>query len=424
MKRLLALLLTLSLLLPAAAFALEGEVDLSIEDLSDDDYEIDADGNIIMLVEADEDEFSFTEDEQEKLEELAEQFEVDDSVDPDSLELNPNLPDDWVNILLIGLDVRGTKEKKLLSAQEDYSKRGDVQMILSINQHDGSIKLTSIARNTYVEIPGRKNKTIIANSYGHGNYDSNGKYVSWTDTPEVAIRTVNHNFQMNIQHYVAINFYGVVSIIEYLGGADIDLTKKEAKAINTYLSMKTIYKYKNGEVMRDADGKKMTASHGKAIAATYDDKNGVRDPLEVKDGVQHLDGLQALIYARLREIDNDFVRTARTRHLLDCLLKPTAAALKSGTLDAFDLLFACLQYLKTNMNLQSMITSLIPLVLNSEVMSNLDEAGSLISEFRIPEDNTYKYDTVNGSSVTVLLDKKATTQALHEFIYGAYYPAQ
>ena len=115
MKRFLALLLTLSLLLPAAAFALEGEVDLSIEDLSDDDYEIDADGNIIMLVEADEDEFSFTEDEQEKLEELAEQFEVDDSVDPDSLELNPNLPDDWVNILLIGLDVRGTKEKKLLS---------------------------------------------------------------------------------------------------------------------------------------------------------------------------------------------------------------------------------------------------------------------------------------------------------------------
>ncbi len=240
----------------------------------------------------------------------------------------------------------------------------------------------------------------------------------WNDDEYIGIGPAAHGFWHGRRYFYSR------SLREYLGGADIDLTKKEAKAINTYLSMKTIYKYKNGEVMRDADGKKMTASHGKAIAATYDDKNGVRDPLEVKDGVQHLDGLQALIYARLREIDNDFVRTARTRHLLDCLLKPTAAALKSGRLDAFDLLFACLQYLKTNMNLQSMITSLIPLVLNSEVMSNLDEAGSLISEFRIPEDNTYKYDTVNGSSVTVLLDKKATTQALHEFIYGAYYPAQ
>ena len=422
MKRLLSLLLVLSLLLSAVPFALsEGTMD--VEDLEDEDYEVDADGNIIILKEAEDGDFSFSEEDQEKLDELAEQFEIDDTVDPDSLELNPNLPDNVVNILLIGLDVRGTKEKKLLKEQAEYSKRGDVQMILSINKDDGSIKLTSIARNTYVEIPGRKNKTIIANSYGHGNYDSNGKYVSWTDTPEVAMRTVNHNFQLNIQSYVAVNFYGVVSIIEYLGGADIDLTKKEAKAINTYLSMKTIYKYKNGEVMKDADGKKMLASHGKAIAATYDDKNGVRDPLEARDGVQHLDGLQALIYARLREIDNDFVRTARTRHLLDCLLKPTAAALKNGSMDPFNLLIECSQYFKTNMNLQDMVFTLMPLVLNSEVMSNLDEAGSLISEFRIPEDKTYHYDTVNGSSVTILNDKQATTEALHNFIYGSYYPA-
>ena len=106
---------------------------------------------------------------------------------------------------MIGLDVRGTKKEKLLTEQGKYSKRSDVLIVLSINMNDGSIKLSSIARNTYVEVPGRKNKTIIANSYGHANY-KNGEFVSWTDTPETCIRTVNHNFELNIQYYVAINF--------------------------------------------------------------------------------------------------------------------------------------------------------------------------------------------------------------------------
>ena len=418
MKRILCLLLALCLILPLAAL---GEQDISVEDLDIGDYEVDEEGNLI--IEEDEEGFAFSTEESEKFEEMTELFEVDNTVDPESLELNKNLPDNIVNILLIGLDVRGTKEKKLLKDQGEYAKRGDVQMIVSINKDDGSIKLTSIARNTYVEIPGRKNKSIIANSYGHANYDSNGKYESWTDTPEVAMRTVNHNFEMNIERYVAVNFYGVVSVIEYLGGVDIDLTAKEAKAINTYLSMKTIYKYKNGEVMRDSEGKKMTASHGKAIAATYDDKNGERDPLKVQDGVQHLDGLQGLIYARLREIDNDFVRTARTRHLLDCLLKPTAARLKSGDLDLFNFLPEISQYFITNMNLMDLAFTLMPIVLNSDVMNHMDSISSMVSEYRIPEDKAYKYDTVNGSSVTVLRDKQATTEALHEFIYGSYYPA-
>jgi hypothetical protein len=53
----------------------------------------------------------------------------------------------------------------------------------------------------------------------------------------------------------------------------------------------------------------------------------------------------------------------------------------------------------------------------------MDSISSMVSEYRIPEDKAYKYDTVNGSSVTVLRDKQATTEALHEFIYGSYYPA-
>ena len=301
MKRVFSLLLSLFLFLPFVT--LTGglaEDDVVIEDLSDLDLQVDSDGKLVLGSER------LSPEEIEKLNDLTAQVEFTE-VDPADLYLNPNLPDNVINILLIGVDSRGTKDVQKLSDQMHYTeedkdhkavaKRSDVIMILSIDLDDGTIKLSSIARNTYVEIPDRTNKSIIANSFGHAIY-KDGKYHSWIDTPAMCVATVNKNFQLNIQYYVAINFFGVEEIIEYLGGADIDLTKKEASAINTYLSMKTIYKKKNGEYVLNADGTKARASHGKLIASTYDNHSDNRKPLEKKDGVQHLDGLQA---QRLRQ---------------------------------------------------------------------------------------------------------------------------
>ncbi|MBR2661518.1 MAG: LCP family protein [Clostridia bacterium] len=413
MKRILSLVLILALLLPVMAFAELDEEDLSFEDIDlDDGYEYDDEGNLFLRDDETGETFELAGISEEDIESLASQFEPDSSIDPNELELNENLPDNIVNILLIGLDVKGTKDKKLLKDQGEYAKRSDVLMILSLNMADGSIKLSSIARNTFVEVPGRKNKTLIANSFGHANYDSNGKYESWTDTPETCIRTVNHNFELNIQHYVALNFYGVVQIIERLGGVDIDLTKTEARAINTYLSMSTI---------KNSKGEKV--SHGREIAQTYDDKKGKRDKLKKQSGVQHLDGLQALMYARLRSIDSDFVRTARTRHLLDCLLKQTMEKLQNKELQIFDLLDYCIDYPITNLDF-SAIVNLTGMVMSSDIMKHLDSVSTLISEFRIPIDGKWKYDTVNKASVTVMTDKQYTVESLHEFIYGRYYPVK
>ena len=412
MKRILSLLLVLCLVFPVLAFAELDEEELDMEDLDlDEDYEYDAEGNLILKDDETGETFELAGISEEDIESLASQYELDDSIDPNELELNENLPDNIINILLIGLDVKGTKEKKLLTEQSEYAKRSDVLMILSLNTSDGSIKLSSIARNTFVEVPGRKNKTIIANSYGHANYDSNGKYASWTDTPETCMATVNHNFELNIQYYIALNFYGVVQIIEGLGGVDIDLTKTEATAINTYLSMSTI---------KNSKGEKI--SHGRAIANTYDDKNGKRDKLKKQSGVQHLDGLQALMYARLRSIDSDFVRTARTRHLLDCLLKQTMQKLQKNELGVFDLISDFISYPITNLDPMG-IYNLVSMVMSSDIMKHLDSVTTLISEFRIPIDGYWKYETVNGSSVTMMKDKQYTVEALHEFIYGRYYPA-
>ena len=396
MKRLLALLLCLSLLLPAFAFAGDEEEDIDFNDLMEqEDVDVDDQGNI---VDPDNDDFS-----EEALLELADNVITGESVDPSELYLNKNLPDDVINILLLGLDVKGTKDKKLLKDQGQYAKRADVQIILSINTTDGSIKLTSIARNTLVDIPDRVNDTGIANSYGHAIY-KNGKYQSWVDTPEMCMRTVNRNFEMNIQHYVAINFYGVVSIIEYLGGVDVELTKQEASAINSYLRQ-----------------------HKRAISASYDDKKGQRDPLEKRDGVQHLDGLQALMYGRLRSIDDDFHRTGRTRKLLSSLLTPTVQKINGGELDLLNLVGESVQYFISDpgLNMES-IVRIARAVLKSDAIKHMNLNDSLIEEFRIPMDGTFYYDEdSSGASVNKFKrgQKQANTEMLHEFIYGAYYPS-
>ena len=397
MKRLLALLLCFSLLLPALSFGEQDEEDIDFSELLEEDVDVDEEGNIIAPDDEGED-FS-----EENLEDLMDAFTLDESVDPSELELNTNLPDDVINILLLGLDVKGTKDKKLLKDQGQYAKRADVQMILSINTTDGSIKLTSIARNTLVDIPDRVNDTGIANSYGHAIY-KNGKYQSWVDTPEMCMRTVNRNFEMNIQHYVAINFYGVVSIIEYLGGVDVELTKQEASAINSYLRQ-----------------------HKRAISASYDDKKGQRDPLEKCDGVQHLDGLQALMYGRLRSIDDDFHRTGRTRKLLSSLLTPTVQKINGGELDLLNVVGESVQYFISDpgLNMES-IVRIARAVLKSDAIKHMNLNDSLIEEFRIPMDGTFYYDEdSSGASVNKFKrgQKQATTEMLHEFIYGAYYPS-
>ena len=397
MKRLLALLLCFSLLLPALSFGEQDEEDIDFSELLEEDVDVDEEGNIIAPDDEGED-FS-----EENLEDLMDAFTLDESVDPSELELNTNLPDDVINILLLGLDVKGTKDKKLLKDQGQSAKRADVQMILSINTTDGSIKLTSIARNTLVDIPDRVNDTGIANSYGHAIY-KNGKYQSWVDTPEMCMRTVNRNFEMNIQHYVAINFYGVVSIIEYLGGVDVELTKQEASAINSYLRQ-----------------------HKRAISASYDDKKGQRDPLEKRDGVQHLDGLQALMYGRLRSIDDDFHRTGRTRKLLSSLLTPTVQKINGGELDLLNVVGESVQYFISDpgLNMES-IVRIARAVLKSDAIKHMNLNDSLIEEFRIPMDGTFYYDEdSSGASVNKFKrgQKQANTEMLHEFIYGAYYPS-
>ena len=406
MKRILSLLLVLCLFLPIVSSAELEEDDISFEediDLDDDGEEEDnSDAVTAEIIES----RPLSETEQEELKNALESADyIPKDLDSSELYINENiLQDNIINILLLGVD---TRESELMD--EDV-KLADVQMILSIDPEAGTIKLSSILRDTLVVNPFTGKQSPI--NYSIQSYDSKNKF---HDNPKRSIATVNYNFELNIQYYIMINFRGVAAIVDKIGGVDIELTEGEAANINYYLK-----------------------KNAKKISRTYDtaEAKAARVELKVQDGVQHLDGLQALMYARLRQnktkkkynLGDDWQRTARTRNLLDKLLQKV---LKMDFLDIVDLAGFSMDYVDGNLNLNTMI-SLITQVLGSGIVSRLGSSDSIIEQYRVPADidgqKTWAYVQEGEWYGKIFMSKRngnfqKNIEALHEFIYGTYYPA-
>jgi len=299
-------------------------------------------------------------------------------VDLSDLSVNEALPDHVVNILLIGIDNRSVQLE---------SGRADANIICSINKETGAITLTSIGRDTAVKVPGYKSRQRLNTAFKYGSNEDIGKGA------ELAMKTVNVNFQMNIQRYVLVNIHGLADIIQALGGVDMYLTAEEAKAINYELFTK--------EPM---------------------DSNKGREKLAKQDGVQHLDGMQAVTYGRIRNLQgqNDLNRNSRQRVLLETLLKTVMQDM--DVMKLMTLIQTALPYGRTNLTLDEMI-SLGMAVLGGETMKKLSEGGEILQQFGIPVDKQYAYKKYGEVSLLYInpdrLEK--TLGDLHMMIYGESY---
>lgn len=297
-------------------------------------------------------------------------------LDISNLEVNEALPSNVINILLLGVDNRSVELKSGLS---------DSVIICSINTDDGSVKLTSITRDTEVIIPGYKSAKRINCAFKFGSKDGD-----LAAGAELAMKTVNRNFQMNVTRYVVVNIHGLSSIIDSLGGVDMDMTKQEASRINFELRKEPMDSVK-------------------------------RTKVESKEGVQHLDGMQAVTYARIRGIDNDFMRSERQRKLLSTLMSAVMKDINMTKL--VDLIETALPYGATNLTAADMF-SIGGIVIGGTAMSNLQSGESVLEQFRIPMDDTWKYKTVSGATLTAFRSdakKKENIEAMQTFIYGESY---
>ncbi|ABS33501.1 LCP family protein [Clostridium botulinum] len=174
--------------------------------------------------------------------------------------------DDVINIAFFGLDRRKKEEPS----------RSDAVMILSLDKKHKKVKLSSIMRDSYVDIEGH-GKTKLNHAYAYGG-------------PELAIKTINSNFKLNIRDFVAVDFYGLENIIDTVGGVEIPVRSDEIKYINSY--MQGTAKVENKAVQE------------------------VQNP-----GLQNLNGMQAVAYARIRYTSGgDYERTERQRTILTAVM--------------------------------------------------------------------------------------------------------
>lgn len=241
-----------------------------------------------------------------------------------------------VNIMLVGQDRR--------PGEGDYNTRSDAMILVTVNKSHRTITLTSFMRDLYVAIPG----------YGHNKMNT----AFAVGGMNLLGSTMQTNFGIQVDKFVAVDFSGFQQIVEAMGGVDMELTEEEANHLN--------------------------ARYG----------------FSLKGGMNHLNGEETLNYARIRYLGMDFERTNRQRKVLNSMLnscKDMSLGEMSRLLDAF------LPLVSTNME-RNQITSLA-----MELFPLLSRA-SIVNQ-RIPIDGSYDLTYVGDMDV-VLGDLEKNRQFL------------
>ena len=171
----------------------------------------------------------------------------------------------YTNFVIFGVDSRNNT----LSS----GTRSDCIILVNVNHTTKEVKMSSVYRDTYVEIPSH-GYTKINHAYAYGGYS-------------LALSTLNTNFDLNFTQYVTVNFYAVTKIVDLIGGIELDIQPNELKWLNGYV--------------REINQVNNTSVAGLTLA-----------------GTQKVNGTQALAYARIRyTAGGDFKRAERQRIVVD-----------------------------------------------------------------------------------------------------------
>lgn len=260
---------------------------------------------------------------------------------------------DLVNIMLVGQDRREGQAGRTLS---------DVMILCTFNKQDKTITLTSFLRDSYVKIP-----EIGMNKMNQAYFRGGTEWLK---------QTMLDNFGVQVDYFLEVDFASFKSIVNTLGGVEINLTAAEAEYMNTNILDGIHY-----------------------------------EPGSLKPGVNLLDGDQALEYARIRKVGGtgDFGRTDRQRTVLNAIFT------KCRTMDLFtalDMVNNLLPYIRTDIprdNIISLATELFPLL-----------SGKLIQQ-RVPVDGSWSLlDVPMGSyQVEVIIIDFVKT---HQFLMDTLMP--
>ncbi len=273
-----------------------------------------------------------------------------------------------INILLVGAD-KNEDEQSVKGAE----RRSDSMMIATIDVKHNKLKLTSLMRDMYVQVPGRGNQKLNA-AYSYGGI-------------QLLYETLAQNFGVKMDGYAEVNFDSFVNVVDQIGGVEVNLTESEQKAMST---------------------------------ATWVKRKKYR---KCKVGKQTFNGIQALGYCRMRHGQkigygrylgaytksgkgDDFGRVERQRLTIQAITK------KIKSMSANDVLALA-------ENILPSVTTDIP---KDDIMTYLvtvvTMGTSKINQFSLPADNNYTNQTVGGQQVLVS-DIASNKAALKKFLYNS-----
>ncbi|EKS4342901.1 LytR family transcriptional regulator [Clostridium botulinum] len=258
--------------------------------------------------------------------------------------------DDVINIAFFGLDRR----------KKDEPSRSDAIMIISLDKKHKKVKVSSIMRDSYVDIDGH-GKTKLNHAYAYGG-------------PELAIKTINSTFKLNIRNFVAVDFYELEKIIDTVGGVEIPVRSDEIKYINIYMQ-------------------ETAKIQGKSVQEVQ------------KPGLQNLNGMQAVAYARIRYTSGgDYERTERQRIVLTAIMNKVK---KLGPTEFPKVVSALLP------NVESSFSS-------TEIMKMGTSAFALgidnIEQQRFPLDDYCQGKLIDGVYY-LLFNEEKTINQIHKYIF-------
>lgn len=271
-----------------------------------------------------------------------------------------NVMKGYTTIGLIGLDGRDGELKS--------GARSDTMIIASINNDTKKVKLVSVYRDTYLRIG--------EDSEGNGQYDkANAAYKK--GGPEQFLSMLNTNLDLNVTDFVSVDFQAVAEAVELLGGIDVELKEEEVVHLNYYC-----------------------VETSKVTGMDY-------TPLEEKAGVHHLNGVQAVSYARIRYTSgNDFRRAARQREVIYKIVE------KAKNSDIA--------------TLSKILDKVFPKVYTSFTKAEILQMGMSMMSYDIEDQTGFPFDhlygervkdAMGGLDVVLPVTLESNAIKLHEFLY-------
>lgn len=270
-----------------------------------------------------------------------------------------------VNVLLVGADKNNDEQ------DEDVERRSDSMMIATLDVKHNKLKITSLMRDMYVEIP------------GHGGNKLNAAYMF--GGIELLYETLAKNFGISVDGYAEVNFDAFVNVIDEIGGIEVDLTESEA----THLRSTNYIKRRKYRAVKP----------GKQIFNGYQALGYCR----IRHGKRQPDGSLPPVYSKSGKAD-DYGRTERQRLTMAAVLKKV----KTLSVDEWmELVEVVLPNITTDLSKKKIYTYM---------MSVIQMGTTELHQFSLPVEGSYTGQTINGQSCLVP-DLDVNKAALKKFIY-------